>query len=216
MTDFLYPFIEGGERDEGALLVDLGRSAGEKTAESRTLRESTVGVCSPQLDEMAAQFAIRAQAGGRVLAFGNGGSATDAAGLASLFGFPPSGLPLPAKSLAAGEAVLTALANDIGFDVVFSRQLIASARPADIAVGLSTSGNSANVMRAFAEAKRMGLMTVGLAGYEGGQMAVCADLDYCLVVRSESVHRIQEAQSSLIFELWKRVQGQLDGEALSR
>ena len=216
MTDFLYPFIEGGERDEGVLLLDLDRSAGAKTAESRALRLSTLAGCADQLDAVAAAIADRARRGGRVLAFGNGGSATDAAGLARLFGFPPWGHPLPARSLAAGEAVLTALANDIGFDVVFSRQLIASARPVDIAVGLSTSGNSVNVIRAFAEARRIGLMTIGFAGYDGGQMAACADLDHCLVVRSDSVHRIQEAQSTLVFELWNRVQAQLDGEAMPR
>ena len=212
MTDFLYPFIEGDERDEGALLTDLARSAAAKTEESRGLRAATLQRCEADLATIAAAIAERAARGGRILAFGNGGSATDAAGVAALFAFPPAGVAVPARSLAAGEAVLTALANDIGFDVVFSRQLIAMAGPQDLALGLSTSGNSVNVVRAFGEAKRRGLLTVGLAGYDGGQMAACSDLDHCLVVGSDSVHRIQEAQSALIFDLWTRVQTHLGDE----
>lgn len=212
MTDFLYPFIEGDERDEGALLTDLARSAAAKSEESRALRAATRQRCAMDLAAIAAAVAERARRGGRILAFGNGGSATDAAGVAALFAFPPVGVPVPARSLVAGEAVLTALANDIGFDVVFSRQLIAMSGPDDVAVGLSTSGNSVNVIRAFGEAKRRGLLTVGLAGYDGGQMAACPDLDHCLVVESDSVHRIQEAQSALLFDLWTRVQLHLGDE----
>lgn len=205
-TDFLYPFIEADERDAAPLLRDLALSAESKATESGRLRTATLERCSPQLELVAVAMADRFQAGGRLFAFGNGGSSTDAAGVAALFRSPPWGRPLPARSLAADEAVVTALGNDVGFELVFSRQLIAYARAGDIALGISTSGNSTNLLQAFAEARRRGLLTLGLAGYDGGQMAVCPDIDQCLVARSESVHRVQETQAGLVFEMWSRVQ----------
>ena len=211
-TDFLYPFIEADERDPGSLLADLAASAEAKAAESDRLRAETLAGCGPMLDVLAPAMAERFGAGGRLYAFGNGGSATDAAMVAALFTNPPFDRPLPAHSLVSDQAVLTALGNDVGFDLVFSRQLIAHRRPGDMALGLSTSGNSDNVIRAFAEAKRHGLLTAGMAGYEGGQMALCADLDYCCVVHSHSVHRIQETQNALVFELWSRIQLRLPTE----
>ena len=109
---------------------------------------------------MARRFA----AGGRLFAFGNGGSSTDVATLAALFARPPVGDPLPAWSLAADQAILTALGNDVGFDLVFARQLIARAGPGDIAVAMSTSGNSRDLMAGFREARARGMYTVGFAG----------------------------------------------------
>ncbi len=205
-ADFLYPFIEGDERDASGLLRDLAASAEAKAADSGRLRSATLEACGATTELVAVAMAERFYAGGRLFSFGNGGSATDAAGVAAVFRRPPWGIPLPAASLAADEAVLTALANDVGFDLVFSRQLIARSHPADIALGLSTSGNSANLLPAFAEGRRRGLLTVGVAGYDGGQMAACADVDHCLVARAESVHRIQESQAALVFAIWTRVQ----------
>jgi len=210
VTDFLYPFIEGDERDSGPLLTDLAASAEAKAATSHALRDATLAGLDADLDATAAAMASRFEAGGRLFAFGNGGSSTDAAGVVALFSHPPSGRPLPARSLVADHAVLTALANDVGFELVFSRQLIATGDPADIALGLSTSGGSLNLLRAFEEAERRGLLTVGLAGYDGGSMAVAGTIDHCLVVRSDSVHRIQETQSAVVFDLWGRVQRRLD------
>ena len=115
----------------------------------------------------------------------------------------------PARCLVADQAVLTAIGNDVGFELTFSRQLIAFADSADIAMGFSTSGNSENVIRAFEEAKSRGLLTVGFAGYEGGQMAACDALDHCFIVRSHSVHRIQETQAALSYRLWADVQERL-------
>jgi D-sedoheptulose 7-phosphate isomerase len=100
---------------------------------------------------------------------------------------------------------VTALGNDVGFELVFSRQLIAHGRAGDVALGISTSGNSDNVVRAFEEAVRRGMLTVGLAGYDGGRMAACGFVRHCLVVRSDSVHRIQETQARLAFALWEEV-----------
>jgi D-sedoheptulose 7-phosphate isomerase len=211
VTDFLYPFIEAEERDAPALLADLARSAEAKAAESRALRARTLvdaaGVIADAADAIAARF----RRGGRLFAFGNGGSATDAAGVATLFARPPSGRPLPARSLAADEAVLTALGNDVGFDLVFSRQLIAHARSGDIAVALSTSGSSENLMVALAEARRRDVLAVGLAGFDGGRMAVTSDVDHCIVVRADSVHRIQEAQAAVVVALWEGAQRALVG-----
>lgn len=209
MTDFLYPFIEGDERDSGALLTNLAASAGAKAAASLALRDATLAALDGELDAAAAAMADRFEAGGRLFAFGNGGSSTDAAGVVALFSHPPTGRPLPARSLVADHAVLTALANDVGFDLVFSRQLIATGRPTDIAMGLSTSGGSVNLLHAFEEANRRGLLSIGLAGYDGGAMAGLETIDHCLVVRSDSVHRIQETQSALVFDLWQRVQRRL-------
>ena len=154
---------------------------------------------------MAEHFA----GGGRLFTFGNGGSATDAQGSAELFRHPPNGRRLPALSLVEDQAVLTALSNDVGFELVFSRQLIAHAVAGDIAVGFSTSGDSPDLLRAFDEAARRGLLTIGLCGYEGSGMAVTDAVQHCLVVRSESVHRIQETQDALMLALWHSVQRQL-------
>jgi D-sedoheptulose 7-phosphate isomerase len=208
-TNFLYPFIDSEERDAGSLLVDLAASARGKMAQSRALQLATLDRWAPVVETLGAQMAARFVRGGRLYTFGNGGSATDAEMTAQMFRHPISGRALAAWPLVDDRAVLTALANDVGFELVFSRQLIAHARPGDMAMGLSTSGNSENVMKAFAEAKHRGLLTIGLAGYDGGAMANNDDVDFCLVVRSDSVHRIQEAQDALVFELWSVVQRNL-------
>jgi D-sedoheptulose 7-phosphate isomerase len=205
-TAFLYPFIESEERDAGPLLVALARSAGEKAAERARLRDETLAALAAELDVIAAEVARRFVAGGRAFTFGNGGSATDAAGFAALLVSPPSGRALRARSLVGDQATLTALGNDVGFDLVFSRQLMAHARAGDIAFGFSTSGNSDNLVKAFGEARRRGLFSVGFAGYDGGRMASSGDLDHCIVIRSDSVHRIQEAQDAVTLELWERTQ----------
>ncbi|MGI8758210.1 MAG: D-sedoheptulose-7-phosphate isomerase [Acidimicrobiales bacterium] len=215
-TDFLYPFIEGDERDAPSLLADLSSSAQAKWAHSTELRSSTLAGCEAQLGAVAAAMARRFEAGGQLFAFGNGGSATDADAVAQLFTRPPWGESLPARSLVTDHAVITALSNDIGFDIVFSRQIEAHGHPADIAVGLSTSGNSENLLMAFGQAARQGLLTVGLSGYDGGRMAACDDLEHCLVVRSDSVHRIQESQSAVAHALWAAVQRELGELTLAR
>jgi D-sedoheptulose 7-phosphate isomerase len=209
-TGFLYPFIESEERDAAALVADLAASARAKMAHSQALRTATLERCDGLLRDAAQAMAAGFDSGARLFAFGNGGSATDADGMVALFTNPPSGRPLPAMSLVDDRAVITALANDVGFELVFSRQLIAHSRPSDIAVGFSTSGDSVNVLRALEEARRRQVLTIGLCGYEGGAMAVSAAVDYCLVVRSDSVHRIQEAQDALMWQLWSFVQRELE------
>jgi D-sedoheptulose 7-phosphate isomerase len=224
-TDFLYPFIEGDEKDAASLLVDLGQSAQGKWGESTTLRQRTLAECEASIRQIASAMAERFQAGGRLFAFGNGGSATDAEGVAQLYTAPPvstsgqasgTSRPLPARSLVEDQAVITALSNDVGFENVFSRQLIAHGHPNDIAMGFSTSGNSENLLMAFAEAHKRGMLTVGLSGYDGGRMAVERSVQHCLVARSQSVHRIQEAQAALTHALWAAVQAALEEPSVTR
>ncbi|HUR22833.1 MAG TPA: SIS domain-containing protein [Acidimicrobiales bacterium] len=219
-TDFLYPFIEGDETDAETLLEDLARSATAKWRQSSKLRDATLSQVETQLQATAVAMAERFTAGGRLFTFGNGGSATDAEAVAHLYTQPPAGRAdhpaqraaraLPARSLAEDQAVMTALGNDVGFELVFSRQLIAHGRAHDIAMGFSTSGNSDNLMRAFAEARKQGMLTVGIAGTDGGRMAAeGSPVEQCFVVRSDSVHRIQESQAALNHALWAAVQAAL-------
>jgi D-sedoheptulose 7-phosphate isomerase len=173
-----------------------------KTAEIAALRREVCARDAARLRACAAGMAGRFTGGGRLLTFGNGGSSTDAATLASLFSRPARGRPVAAWSLAADEAVVTALGNDVGFELVFARQLIARAKAGDIAIAMSTSGNSPNLLTALAEARQRGLYTIGFAGYDGGAFANNPNVDACFIVRSQSVHRIQEAQALLGYQLW--------------
>lgn len=212
-TDFLYPFLEGDERDVDALLADLARSARGKAEESASLCRATVARCASDVARAAAAMASAFRAGGRLLTFGNGGSATDAHLAAERFSCTAPPVPgLAAWCLADESAVLTALANDVGFDVVFARQLAAFGHAGDIALGFSTSGTSTDVVQAFRAARAAGMVTVGLAGYDGGAMASSGDIDHCFVVRSQSVHRIQEAQTAMVAELHRAVVRELGRE----
>lgn len=208
-TEFLYPFLDEGAADVDALLGDLAASARAKWAESERLATETLERSTDVLHAAARAIAAAVAAGGRVLAFGNGGSAADADAFVQLLTGPSAGRPVAALSLVADASVLTALANDIGIDAVFARQLMAHARPGDVAIGFSTSGDSANLVSAFAVARRRQLTTVGVAGYDGGAMVASGDVDHCLVVGSASVHRIQEAQVVLAHRLCQLVQGEL-------
>lgn len=213
-TGFLYPFLDAQERDQESLLTDLAASAQAKAVESAALRHATLAASADLLARAAAEMARRFAAGGRLFAFGNGGSSTDATTLAGLFARPPTLDPLPAWSLTADQAILTALGNDVGFELVFARQLIARADSGDIAVAMSTSGSSRDLTAAFREARSRGMYTVGFAGYAGGEFATSPDVDVCFVVASQSVHRIQEAQALLGYQLWVQVHeivGQIEG-----
>jgi D-sedoheptulose 7-phosphate isomerase len=208
----LYPFLYSGQTDVAAVLEQVRASTVAKAAEIIELRRTVRDADGARLAACAQAMADRFAAGGRLLAFGNGGSATDAQQLVTTFLQPGHGArALPALGLASDPSVLTALANDIGVDVIFARQLAAFGVQSDIAVGLSTSGNSENLLRAFDEAARRGMLTIGLAGYQGGRMAELDCLDYLFVAPSASVHRIQEAQTTLYNVLWELCQDALDG-----
>ncbi|MCW2902406.1 MAG: phosphoheptose isomerase [Streptosporangiaceae bacterium] len=203
----LYPFLYSGDTDLQAVLADVRRSTVEKANEIVGLRRAVLEQDGARMAACAVRMAEAFRAGGRLFTFGNGGSSTDAQDVAALF-LNPGGeaRPLPALALTTDMAVVTALSNDVGFEVAFARQLAAFGRPGDIAFGLSTSGNSANLISAFKEAMQRGMLTVGMAGYTGGQMAGLEGLDYLFVVPSPSVHRIQEAQTTVFHVLWELTQ----------
>jgi D-sedoheptulose 7-phosphate isomerase len=187
-ASFLYPFLGERETDADAVLEDVRQSILMKAQEIGELRDQTLTEGRDAL--AAAAEAIRA--GGRVLALGNGGSATDATDLVA--DLERAGRP--AIDLTADPAILTAIANDVGVEAVFSRQVIAYGRPGDVLVALSTSGGSGNVIAALAEARSRGLVTVALVGYDGGQIAAEGLADHVIVTRSMHIPRIQEAQAS--------------------
>ena len=143
---------------------------------------------------------------GRLFTMGNGGSSCDAAHVAVEFLHPVTAgrVALTAIDLTADRTMMTAVANDVGFKHVFVRQLIAQARAGDGLVGISTSGNSDNLVNAFLKAKEMGVTTVGLAGMNGGEMSKIG-LDHCLVVETDSIHRVQECHVIIYHILWDLV-----------
>ncbi|MFH8348870.1 SIS domain-containing protein [Streptomyces sp. NPDC018045] len=212
----LYPFLYGsaapaGRASDAGPVDEVARSTREKAAETIALRQRVAAECGPRIAACAVRMAESFAAGGRLFAFGNGGSSTDAQGLVTTFLQPPAGVvpaavPLPALSLTSDMAVVTALSNDVGFEVVFARQLAAFGRRGDIAVGLSASGGSANVLLALEEAHRRGMVTVALAGHDGGRLARLGGLGHLFVIPSASVHRIQEAQTTVYHALWELTQ----------
>lgn len=195
----LYPFLYEGVSNRTGLLEEVADSSAAKAREIVVLRREVSAAAGDAVAGCATELTRRFAAGGKLLAFGNGGSSSDAQQVVASFLDPahPWMRPLPALGLTNDIAVITALANDVDFDVVFSRQIAALGEPTDIALGLSTSGNSPNVIRAFEAAKERGLCTVGLAGGDGGAMAASEAIDHLFVVPSASVHRIQETQTTL-------------------
>lgn len=194
---FLYPFLGEEESDLEAVLEDVEESVRMKGEEIGELRRQTLTEGTGALVAAAEEMRRRFAAGGTMLAFGNGGSATDAMDVVADFRLPPGGWPSrPAIDLTADSAILTAIANDVGTDAIFSRQIIAYGRPGDVTLALSTSGNSRNVIEALAEARRRELLTIAFVGYDGGRVAAERLADHVIVTRSEHIPRIQEAQAS--------------------
>jgi D-sedoheptulose 7-phosphate isomerase len=189
-----YPFLTNERVDIPQVLADVARSVEMKWAEVAHLRQTTDLVAVERALEALLR---RVRAGGKVLAFGNGGSATDSADLASDL----QAIGVPALDLAGEPAVITAVGNDISFDEVFARQVIALGRPGDVAVGISTSGRSRNATRAFEQAKRQDMLTIGLVGYGGGGWKDDDRVDHLLVVDSTYIPRIQEAQATVYHAL---------------
>jgi D-sedoheptulose 7-phosphate isomerase len=197
-SSFLYPFLSEQETDLGAVVEDVRRSVLAKAREVGDLRAQTLGENGAALRAAAGSLRANLNGGGRLLALGNGGSATDAMDVAADFRSPPDPrwTPRPALDLTEDAAILTAIANDIGTDAIFSRQVIAHGRPGDTLLAISTSGNSANVIAALEEARRRGLGTVAMVGYDGGRVASERLAEHVIVTRSEHIPRIQEAQAS--------------------
>jgi D-sedoheptulose 7-phosphate isomerase len=209
-SSFLYPFLAEREDDLDAVLADVRASALAKAEEVGALRAQTLGGQRASLWAAAQALRGRLDGGGRLLALGNGGSATDAMDVSADFRDPPvaSWPRRPAIDLTEDTAILTALANDVGAELIFARQVIAHGREGDVLLALSTSGGSANVLAALTEARRRGLETIALVGYDGGRIAAEGLADHVIVVRSEHIPRIQEAQASVyhvLRELMERV-----------
>ena len=192
---FLYPFLGAGT------VVDrttVAASIVAKAADGERLRER---VAAQQAEAIAAAIVAiddRLSRGGRILAFGNGGSATDATDFVLDCVLPEPGVyAIPALSLAVEPAILTAVANDVGTELTFVRQLIAHARPSDVAFAFSTSGGSKNVVAALVEARARGLLTVAVLGYDGGEIVRRRLADIAIVVEADYIPRIQETQAAI-------------------
>jgi D-sedoheptulose 7-phosphate isomerase len=204
---FLYPFLGGEKQNTSAVVGEVAASIRSKAADDERLREEAA---RDQADAIAAAIeAVRTRldAGGTLLIFGNGGSATDANDWAiDCVSALPGRRPIPALSLSSEPASVTAIANDIGADAIFLRQLIAHGRRGDVAVAISTSGGSANVIAALQEARKRGMVTVALLGYDGGEILRRGLVDAPIVVRCDYIPRIQEVQAAIyhvMTEAWQ-------------
>jgi D-sedoheptulose 7-phosphate isomerase len=200
-SSFLYPFLAEAETDLGGVLADVRASVLAKAREVTELRAETVAGSGPAILSAAAALRHRLDEGGTVLACGNGGSATDAMDVVADLRHPVAGAPRRALDLTEDPAILTAIANDVGHDAVFSRQVIAHARPRDALIAISTSGGSANILRALGEARSRGLETIALVGYDGGRIAAEGLADHVVVSPSQHIPRIQEAQATVLHAL---------------
>jgi D-sedoheptulose 7-phosphate isomerase len=196
-SEFLYPFLGQRKQDMSDIVADVAASILMKVQDDTLLRTQLAREQSEQIGSTALAIHECLSRGGKLILFGNGGSATDANDWALDCVLPPPGYrSIPAISLSMEPANITALANDVGTEVVFLRQLIAQARPEDVAIGISTSGGSRNIVMALEEARKRGLLTVALLGYDGGEIFRRGLVDFPIIVRSDYIPRIQEVQAS--------------------
>jgi D-sedoheptulose 7-phosphate isomerase len=212
-SQLLYPMLSAQPAVGDDVILELARAPLEKSAESNRLRLELLDEFGDRILIAARDMADAFRRGGRLLALGNGGSATSAADLVTELLSPADGVqPLPALCLTNDIAVITGIGNDVGFNDVFVRQIIALGRAVDVVVAVSTSGNSENLVRGLGEARRRGLRTIAICGYDGGRIAREGTADHCFVVRSSSIHRIQEVQMTLYHLLTELVHRALQGE----
>ena len=195
---FLYPFLGQEKQDTGELVSEVAASIGMKVRDDSALRAQVGREQAEAISGAALAIQERLLRGGKLIIFGNGGSATDANDWAIDCVLPPSGYrPVAAVSLSMEPANISAIANDVGTDVIFLRQLIAQARPEDVAIGISTSGGSRNIVMALEEARKRNLLTVALLGYDGGEIKRRQLADFPVVVQCDYIPRIQEVQASI-------------------
>ncbi len=202
-SSFLYPFLAESESDLDAVIDDVRASILIKADEVTELRRQTLGEGRDALLAAASELRARFDRGGKLLACGNGGSATDATDLVADLRTPggltpqvPGLSPRPAIDLTGDPSILTAIANDIGTEEIFQRQVIAYGREGDALIVLSTSGNSENLIAALGEARERDLLTIAMVGYDGGRIASDGLADHVVISRSQHIPRIQEAQAS--------------------
>jgi D-sedoheptulose 7-phosphate isomerase len=214
-----YPFLHEDDKPSEELTEQLRFSLLEKARESTEVKaqffeENKDGILRASLD-LARAF----HHGRKLLVCGNGGSATDAQHIAVEFMHPVTvgRKALPAICLANDMAMVTAIGNDVGFADVFTRQIIALGGEGDVLIGISTSGNSENLIHAFDTARRSRLLTIGYGGHDGGRMKELHDkrlLDYCFTVPTSSIHRIQETHVALYHIMWDMVHEYLQHKSL--
>jgi len=214
-----YPFLHEEKSDSESLLTDLGFSVLEKARESAEVKTEFFAQNKDTILAASLALARSFGRGRKLLVCGNGGSATDAQHIAVEFMHPITvgRKALPAICLTNDIAMVTAVANDVGFDDVFTRQIIGLGVEGDVFLGISTSGNSTNLLHGFATARRLKLVTIGFAGGDGGEMSVMSGaglLDYCLTVPTASIHRIQETHVALYHIMWDMVHTMLEDGAI--
>ncbi|HWS99738.1 MAG TPA: SIS domain-containing protein [Pyrinomonadaceae bacterium] len=214
-----YPFLHDDEKRPQELMEELRFSLLEKARESVDVKTKFFEENNDTILAASLQTAKAFHRGRKLLVCGNGGSATDAQHVAVEFMHPVTvgRKALPAICLTNDMAVVTAVANDVGFDDVFTRQIIALGSEGDVLLGISTSGNSENLVHAFRTARRMKMTTIGFAGNDGGRMAAMGAeglLDFCLNVPTSSIHRVQETHVTLYHIMWDMVHTFLQHKSL--
>jgi D-sedoheptulose 7-phosphate isomerase len=215
-SGFLYPFLGTKKQGTTNLVAEVASSILMKAHDDTKLREQLAREESEQIASTALAIHERVRRGGKLIIFGNGGSATDANDFAIDCVLPPPGYQsVPAVSLSLEPANITAVANDIGTDAIFLRQLIAQARPEDVAIGISTSGGSRNIIMALEEARKRKMLTVALLGYDGGEIKRKRLADFPVVVNCDYIPRIQEVQASIYHVIRESLQ-MLNQDALNQ
>ena len=213
-SEFLYPFLGREKQGTDDLVGEVANSIQMKVHDDAKLRARIAHEQSEIISSTALAIEDRLQRGGKLILFGNGGSATDANDWAIDCVLPPPGYrPVSAVSLSLEPANITAVANDVGTEVIFLRQLIAQARPEDVAVGISTSGGSRNIIMALEEARKRNLLTVALLGYDGGEILRRGIADFPVVVHCDYIPRIQEVQASIYHIIRELMEGLHRGQA---
>jgi D-sedoheptulose 7-phosphate isomerase len=205
---FLYPFLGKEKQETFDVVAEVADSIRMKVHDDALLRAQAAKDESKNIANAVAAIRERLDLGGKLIIFGNGGSATDANDWAIDCVMPPAGFqPIPAVSLSMEPANISAIANDVGTDLIFQRQLIAQARPKDVAIAISTSGGSKNIVAALEEARKRDLLTVALLGYDGGEVLRRGLADFPVIVRSDYIPRIQEVQASIYHLMRELLEG---------
>ena len=197
-SSFLYPFLGETKQDTSSILHDVANSIEQKAKDDESLREHMLETSLATTVSAINEIDKRVSKGGKIISLGNGGSATDANDFVFDCLVPPAKMkPIAAISLSMESANLSAIANDVGVDMIFLRQLIAQANTNDVVLAFSTSGNSANIVASLIEARKRGLFTIALLGYDGGDILRQNIADISLVIPSDYIPRIQEVQASI-------------------
>jgi D-sedoheptulose 7-phosphate isomerase len=205
---FLYPFLGKEKQETRDIVAEVAASIQMKVRDDALLRAQVAEQESEKIGNAAVAIRERIEQGGKLIIFGNGGSATDANDWAIDCVMPPVGYePIPAVSLSMEPANISAIANDVGAELIFQRQLIAQARPRDVAIAISTSGGSKNIVMALEEARKRDMLTGALLGYDGGEVVRRSLADFPLIVRSDYIPRIQEVQASIYHLIREMLEG---------